>query len=78
MNRGATGCLDRLAVVTCKVETIGWVFNAHRDPDAGSFFHEFVCRRLFSNHRIGNWRSAIIITYVASEAVLDLHSNEFL
>ena len=40
--RKAAGCFDSFAVIAPKVETIGCVFNAHRDADAWSCLHHSV------------------------------------
>ena len=54
VQRSTAGGLDGLAVVAPKIETIGCLFNAHRDADAWSCLH----------HPSGAIPSAAIITYV--------------
>ena len=62
MYRSAAGCLDSLAVIAPKIESIGCVFNAHRDADAWSCLH----------HSVRSNASAAIITYVPKTASLQL------
>ena len=54
--------LDSLAVIAPKVETIGCVFNAHRDADAWSCLY----------HSVRSNASAAIITYVPKTTSLQL------
>ena len=39
MHRRTAGGFDCFTVVTREIESVGGVFNAHRDPDAWSFLH---------------------------------------
>ena len=57
----AAGGLDSLAVIAAKVETIGCMFNAHRDADAWSCLY----------HSVKSNASVAIITYVRKTASLE-------
>src|SRR3569832_501514 len=67
--------LDSLAVVASQIESIGCLFDAHRDADAWSCLYHSV--RSNSLHRYHNLCEQNCVT-TTRKGVHDLHCNEFL